>query len=339
MGYTNTKIARMILGGVFALGILGGQAVAEPLKVRIGWANMPGHMIPVLFSKPELLKHYGQTYTVEAIKFAGSSAQITGLAADQIDVSVMSPGAMALGAINAGLDLTMFADNQQDGDGYTQTYYLVKKTSDINSPADLKGKRVATNVQGSALDLSIRIMLTRAGVDPSRDVNLVEVPFAGAPEMLKEDKVDFAPLVQPFARPALESGEYKEIASQFDVYGGKTQVTFLAAKTDYLKANKAAMTDFTEDYVRAMRWFTDPQNRAESIKIIANYMNIPEERLSIQFTTDDFYRDPWGVPRVEGAQLIIDGARSIGFISEDFSMMPDHVDLSLVEEARRRIEQ
>ena len=37
----------------------------EPLKIRIGWAQMPGHMIPVLYSKPEILKHYGKSYTVE----------------------------------------------------------------------------------------------------------------------------------------------------------------------------------------------------------------------------------------------------------------------------------
>ena len=333
------KIAVAMLGGALSLGFLGGSAVADPLKVRVGWANMPGHMIPVLFSKPEILKHYGESYTVEPIKFAGTSAMVAALAADQIDASVMSPGAMALASINAGLDLTMFADNQQDGEGHVQTYFLVKKDSGINSPADLKGKRVATNVQGSAMDVSLRIMLTKAGLDPSRDVSIVEVPFASAPEMLKEGKVDFAMLVQPFARPALESGDYKQLTNQSDVYGGLIQVTFLAAKHDWLDANRAAMADFTEDYVRAMRWFINPDNRTEALKIIADYMNVPVEKVSIQFTKDDFVRDPWGVPRVDGVQRVIDGARSIGFISQDYKIAPDHVDLSLVEEARRRIEQ
>lgn len=333
------KFAGALLGGALSLAVLGGGAFAEPLNVRIGWANMPSHLVPVLFSKPEILKHYGESYTVEAIKFGGSSAQIAALAADQIDVSTMSPGALALSAINAGLDLTMFADVYQDEDDHIHTYFLVKKDSGINSPADLKGKRVATNVQGSALDLSIRLMLNKGGLDPSRDVSFVEVPFAGAPEMLKEDKVDFAALVQPFVGPLLASGEYREIAQQFDVQGGKTQIIFLAAKPDYLEANREAMTDFTEDYVRAVRWFTNPDNRAEAVKIIAEYMNVPEERLSLQFTKDDFYRNPWGMPRPEGAQLAIDNARGIGFISEDFSIMPDHVDLSFVEEAKRRIEE
>ncbi len=48
-------------------------AKADPVKIRIGWSTMPGHMIPVLYSKPEILKHYGKSYTVEPIRFRGSS--------------------------------------------------------------------------------------------------------------------------------------------------------------------------------------------------------------------------------------------------------------------------
>ena len=32
-------------------------AMAEPVKIRIGWSTMPGHMITVLYSKSEILKH------------------------------------------------------------------------------------------------------------------------------------------------------------------------------------------------------------------------------------------------------------------------------------------
>src|SRR5262249_19848562 len=44
-----------IVALALALG-LAGPAAAEPLKIRIGWATMPGHLIPVLYSKCEILK-------------------------------------------------------------------------------------------------------------------------------------------------------------------------------------------------------------------------------------------------------------------------------------------
>ncbi len=45
-----TRLARigLIATGLFAAG----TALAEPVKIRIGWSTMPGHMIPVLYSNP-----------------------------------------------------------------------------------------------------------------------------------------------------------------------------------------------------------------------------------------------------------------------------------------------
>ncbi len=62
---------------------IGPSADAEPVKIRIGWSTMPGHLIPVLYSKPDILRHYGKSYTVEPIRFRGSSPQITAMAAGE----------------------------------------------------------------------------------------------------------------------------------------------------------------------------------------------------------------------------------------------------------------
>lgn len=331
-----SKFAAALLAGSLAISFVGSVA-AEPLKIRIGWANMPAHMVPVLFSKPEILKHHGQSYVVEATKFSGSSAQIAALAADQIDISTMSPSAMALAIANAGVNLKMFADVTQDAMDRKTIFYLAKKGSGINSPADLRGKRIATNVQGSALDLGIRLMLDSVGLDPSRDVNIVEVPFASAPEMLKEGKVDFAALVQPFVQPLLDSGEYQEVANLLDIQGGPFQIVFLAAKSSFLDSNKEVVTDFVEDYVRARQWFMAEENRKEAIQIIANYMQVPEAQLERQFGKDDFYRDFWSRPLVDGAQRGVDAAFRVGFLKQNLTVSPDHVDLSFVDEAKRRI--
>jgi NitT/TauT family transport system substrate-binding protein len=68
-----------------------GRAQAEPLKIRIGWSSMPAQMIPVLYSKPELLKYYGRSYVVEPVKFRAASANIIALAAEEVDLAVLSP--------------------------------------------------------------------------------------------------------------------------------------------------------------------------------------------------------------------------------------------------------
>jgi ABC-type nitrate/sulfonate/bicarbonate transport system substrate-binding protein len=108
--------SRAGLAAAVALALLATSAAAdEPLKIRIGWSTMPGHMIPVLYQKPEILKHYGTSYTVEPILFRGSSPQITAMAARQIDMAAFAPLAMTLAVTNARLDVKAVADIIQDG--------------------------------------------------------------------------------------------------------------------------------------------------------------------------------------------------------------------------------
>ena len=90
------------------------SAQAEPLKIRIGWSTMPGHMIPVLYAKPDILKYYGKSYTVEPILFRGSSPQITAMAAGEIDMAAFSALALNLAVLNARQDVKVLADIIQD---------------------------------------------------------------------------------------------------------------------------------------------------------------------------------------------------------------------------------
>ena len=107
-----TPLSRTLWGlAAIVAGLLSaGAALAEPVKIRIGWSTMPGHMIPVLYSKPEILKHYGKSYTVEPILFRGSSPQITALAAGEIDMAAFAALPLVLAVTNARLDVKVAAD-------------------------------------------------------------------------------------------------------------------------------------------------------------------------------------------------------------------------------------
>ena len=76
---------RGVASVLVASGMLAGLTVPgradEPLKLRVGWAVVPAQLTAVLWARPDLLKHYGKSYTVEATHFRGSTPQITGLAA------------------------------------------------------------------------------------------------------------------------------------------------------------------------------------------------------------------------------------------------------------------
>ncbi|MCC7275961.1 MAG: ABC transporter substrate-binding protein [Alphaproteobacteria bacterium] len=331
-------LARRLAAALVALAALATAAAAEPVKIRIGWSSMPAHMIPALYRAQGALRHMGRTYTVEPVNFQASTPQITAMAAKQIDIAAFSPTALVLGVTNARLDIKVVADTLQDGKAghYSQTFY-VRTDSGIDSVPDLKGKRVGTNAVGSASDTTLRAMLRKHNLDPRRDLQIIEVSFANQLPMIEDGKIDATTIPMPMAHELVKSGKYKPLFSAVDVIGS-TQFTFLAARAEFLEQNRAAVMDFFEDTVRAMRWFYDPKNREEGLKIVAEVSKRPVGSLYHLFTSMDYFRDPYLIPDVAGIQRAIDVTHELGFLQRRIDVAPAYVDLSFVEEARRRIQ-
>jgi sulfonate transport system substrate-binding protein len=314
------------------------SAFAEPVKIRIGWSTMPGHLIPVLYSKPDILKHYGASYTVEPVLFRGSSPQITAMAAEEIDMAAFAPAVLALAATNARLDVKVVADIIQDGvgDSHSETF-LVKADSGLSKAVDLKGKRIGTNAIGSSSDTCVRTMLRKVGLADKRDVSSIEVAFSNIPAMLEESKIDMGTVLQPFSMQLLATGKYKTLFTCKDAVG-PSQLVFLAARGEFLDANREALRDFFEDHVRAVRWFADPANKKEATEIIGRFMKQPPEKLQYLFTKEDYYRDPFMVPNIANIQSMVDASVEAGVLPAAFKVGEDYVDLSFVEEAKKRLE-
>jgi sulfonate transport system substrate-binding protein len=331
-------IVKKLSGVVFAAFAFTTGAAAEPVNIRIGWSTMPGHMIPVLYSKPDILKHYGKSYTVEPILFRGSSPQITAMAAGEIDMAAFSALTIVLAVTNARQNVKVVADIIQDGvEDYHSETFLVRKDSGIKTIADMKGKRVGSNAIGSASDTAIRAMFKSKGLQDKRDYTVVEVAFPNIPPMLDEKKIDMGTVLQPQSDQLLATGNY-EVLFRAKEAVGPSQLVSLVARADFLEKNRQALNDFFEDHVRAMRWFRDPANRTEAVQIISSFMKQPPEKLSHVFTKKDYYRDPFLFPNVKTLQDSINIAHEVGLSPTKLELAPKYVDLSFVEEAKRRIE-
>lgn len=332
------------LTAIIAFVALLGLAVvarADPFPIRIGWVQTPGHMAPVIeaLSKkhPELFKHLDQSYTMAPIRFNGTTPQIQAQAINELEIASQAPSALALAITNAHLDERIVSDVLQDGHpGYYSENFVVRADGPIKTIDDVKGKNIATNTIGSASDSAMRTMFRKHGIQDA-DFTTVETNFANMPAMLEGGKVDMIGLLPQFAKGMLDNDKYKVLFTARDAVG-PAQGVMWAIKADTIAAHRPVFVDFFEDYIRAVRWFLDPANHKEAIAICAEVTKLPEESLDYAFTTADFYHSPDALPDIGLVQKEIDEAVALKVLPKPVKIAPQYVDLSLVEDAKQRID-
>jgi hypothetical protein len=150
-----------IIAAALALTLLTARPLSgEPYHLRIGWVVAPADLVTLMFVKPGLAPHAGKTYIPELTHFAGTPAEMTALATGELDCTALAYSTFALSIENAGMkDLRIIADEFQDGvPGYHTNDFVVRKDGPIKTVEDLKGKILASNQTGSAVDMALRAM-------------------------------------------------------------------------------------------------------------------------------------------------------------------------------------
>jgi sulfonate transport system substrate-binding protein len=327
------------IAGSAALAAGGNRALAQaaPLKIRVGWVVVPASTAPLVLEKKDILKHYGQSYTAEATRFAGTPPVITALAARELDIGPLAFSSFGLAIQNAHMDdLRVISDEIQDGvPGHGSNEFMVLNDGPVKTVADLKGKVLATNAMGSAVDIAMRAMLRNSGLEANKDYTIVEAPFPAMRAMLAEKKADLVSAVPPFSLDPDLRSVARTLFTQKDAFG-ITQLTMWTARTGFIQQNRAALVDFLEDCVRAIRWYTDPQNHDEAVAIVARLNKAPPERMGWAFTSRDQFRDPNGTPNLGALQSNLQQQKTVGLLNDSIDVKK-YSDLSMVEEAAKRL--
>lgn len=328
-------VALLLLAG--ALAAPTAAQAAAPVKIRVAYGTLPSHVIPIIFANPEVTPNNGKTYTAELMAMPVSSVQLQAVAARELDIAWLAYISFASAVQNAKLDLRIVADILQYGvPGYFEGMWMALKSSGIQKPEDLKGKRIAVPALGTALDLALRATLEKHGLKPNQDYTLLEVNFPNMAPMLRQGKVDAAIIVHPWFLSEQAKGDLREL---FGPSAGmdRIQALFFVARTEFLKEHRAAVQDFFTDYLRGLRWLLNPANRTAAVDLAVGLTKQKREVVDAFFLSPrDYFRDPDGRPDVESLQRNLDYLAAKGFIPRKLDVAP-YMDLSFLDEARQRL--
>jgi sulfonate transport system substrate-binding protein len=332
-----SKFALASLLALGAAGLCAGPVHADPLKIRGAWVAPIANWSSVWLQKKDLATHFGQSYVFEPIRYAGTPPMITAIANNELEIGDLAFSTLPIAIGNAGMDdIRVISDDFQDGNaGYYSNEFDVLADGPIKKIEDLKGKVVATNAAGSGVDVAMRAMLRKHGLEANRDYTIIEAPFPAMRAMLAEKKVDMIPAVLPFSLDP----ELKKIATKlFDMRDaiGVSQFVMWSARKPFIDAHRAVLVDFLEDSIRIARWYLDPKNHDAVAEIASQMTKQPADRFGWLYTKNDYYRSPDMVPDLAALQRNVDMTKELGFVNTSFDVKT-HSDLSMVQEAAKRL--
>src|SRR5882724_7772584 len=161
--------------------------------------------------------------------------------------------------VASGADITVI------GSHVSFDQYGMGVGSAIGALRELKGKKVGVSALGARSDLIARVMLRRAGLDPTKDVEMVAAGLAPARAMaLSKDLVQGAPLSQDVAGEAQKLGikilEMKSVPVVTDL---------LLTTRSFIKREEITIRRFMRGYAAAIQYFVS--KRSESLAILKKY--------------------------------------------------------------------
>jgi ABC-type nitrate/sulfonate/bicarbonate transport system substrate-binding protein len=295
-----------------------------PVTIRMGW-GVPAEEIKYLMMKrPEIAPHLGKAYKLQWQQFSGTALGVQGLAAGTLDCATVGGLSVANG-IDQGADIVILGEFIEEREPYFSTPWLVRKDSGIDTIADLRGKRVATNAVGGSTDYLQDFHIERtAGLKPGQDYEKVEVPFGQMVETLLSGRVDVGLFPQPFYAAINATGKVKPLFHLGDEIEPFVQL-LNGCRRDFVDDHEAAIRAFQADWAHVAEWMADPANREDVVAASAAATKIPAKVLDrFLLTKQDYYRPERGALNVAGLQREWDFFRRRGGIEQDLDVR-DHV--------------
>src|SRR6201986_4899443 len=258
--------SKWTLAAVAAVLVLAGVSAAQAQKTsRVGWTIPAEESKYWMMKRPQEFPDLGKTYNIEWTQFQGTAPMTQALAAGALDCATQAPLSLANGVDGRNLKGYIVAQHVFEKPGGFSVYWAVKDDSPIKTIADLKGKTVGISVIGGGTQGPFNMLLRQAGIDPSRDIKLVEVGFAVSEDALRQGRVDAVNMNQPFAARAEAKGGTRKLFSLSQAMPNIVHI-LEACRADFVDKNpdlvKAYVRDITSGMKKALA------NREETLTVV-----------------------------------------------------------------------
>ena len=297
--------SKWLMAAVVAACAVGGIGASHAQQtIRVGWTIPAEESKYWMMKRPAEFPNLGKTYNIEWTQFQGTSPMTQALAAGALDCATQAPLSLANGVVGGNLKAYIVAQHVYEKPGGFSVYWAVMDDSPIKKIADLKGKTVGISVLGGGTYGPFAMLLKKNGVDPQKDIKLVETSFSISEDALRQGRVDAVNMNQPFAARAEAKGGTRKLFSLSEEMPNIVHI-LEACRADFVDKNPELVKSYVQDITLGMKKAL--ANREETLKVVSEVMKAPVPVLETYLLKDnDFGREPGAAPNFPAIQKMLD---------------------------------
>ncbi len=245
-------------------------AATTPVTIRMGY--VPVIIFAPMYVAVERGYFAEENITVELTPFQSTNDAVVQLGAGNFEVAIAGGNAGVFNALQRGLALTVIAPMHRESQPLaTPLIISAKRTDEIKSIADLRGKTLGVNGNGTAIEYWLAQALAQGGVGID-EVTIQAVPFPAMGAALENGTLDGAVMSEPLVTINRDQGIVEILSDDF--LDGFT-ATYVFANSDWLAQNEDVARRFLRAYLRAVRDLQGDYMNAEIAAIIEQYTQVP----------------------------------------------------------------
>ena len=242
-----------------------GAASAEPVTLRLGYFPNITHATALVgVGKGIFEEKLADNVTLETSTFSTGTEASEALFADAIDMTYIGPNP----AINAYAKSDGAAVRVISGATSGGAFLVVKP--EINSPADLKGKVLATPSLGNTQDVALRSWLKENGLSSDEagggDVSIAPQENSQTLQTFLSGDIQGAWVPEPWATRLIQEGGGKVLVDERDLWPeGQYVTTHVMVATKFLDEHPDVVQQFLEGHVAATAFVNANADEAKSL--------------------------------------------------------------------------
>jgi len=273
-------------------------ALAQLSKINVGYSAISGDALPAWVAKDAgIFEKNG--LDVQLVFFTGGTTAVMALVSADTPIAQLA-GPAVINSVMAGSDATLVVG------GVTSLNYYLMGRPEIKTPEQLKGGSVAISRFGSSSDFIARYALSKIGLNPGKDVTIVQIGSTTARvDAALTGRVQ-ATVVQPPAS-IIAQKRGMTILADLPKLGLVYQHTSAATTRKYIREHPDMVRRYVKSQVEAVhRIYTDKE---ASLRALSRYIGRNIERDILEKTRDNLLSEAVlpkkQYPSLEGIKTIL----------------------------------